>query len=65
MFAAFVVLARKSFGQKQFNRVRGKLIALHVQTITHFCDRFDIDNTTRQHLIRLARENGKRLGLLA
>ncbi|MDJ0799144.1 MAG: electron transporter [Calothrix sp. MO_167.B12] len=65
MFAAFVVLARKCLGQKQFNRVRGKWIALHVQTINHFCDRFSINTTTRQHLIRLARENGKRLGLLA
>ncbi len=65
MFAAFVILIRKYLGQAKFNQVRGKLIALHAQVITSFCDRFGIDRTTRQNLIRLARDNGKRLGLLA
>jgi hypothetical protein len=65
MFAAIVVLIRKYLGQKKFNQLRGKLIALHAQIITRFCDRFAMDRTTRQHLIHLAHDNGKRLGLLA
>ncbi len=65
MFAPLIVLIGKYFGQKKFNQVRGQLIALHIQTMTRFCDSFGIDRTTRQHLIRMARDNGKRLGLLA
>ncbi|MFQ4146143.1 electron transporter [Chlorogloeopsis sp. ULAP02] len=64
MFAVIVVLMRRYLGQTKFNQLRGKLIALHAQIITRFCDRFNIDRTTRQHLIRLAHNNGKRLGLL-
>ncbi|BAZ51058.1 hypothetical protein NIES4103_36810 [Nostoc sp. NIES-4103] len=65
MFAPFVILIRNHLDQRQFNQLRGKLIALHAQTITDFCHIFGIDDTTRQHLIRMARNNGKRLGLLA
>ncbi|AFY49263.1 hypothetical protein Nos7524_3471 [Nostoc sp. PCC 7524] len=65
MFASIILLMRNHLGNTKFNQLRGKLIAMHAQTITYFCDRFHIDNATRQHLIRLARDNGKRLGLLA
>ncbi|MBW4450799.1 MAG: electron transporter [Spirirestis rafaelensis WJT71-NPBG6] len=65
MFAPMMILFRNYLGQPKFNQLRGKLIALHAQTITWFCDRFGIDRTTRQNLIRQARDNGKRLGLLA
>jgi hypothetical protein len=65
MFAPIVVLLRSYFGQAKFNQIRGKAIALHCQTITNICNRFGIDSTQRQSLIRLARDNGKKLGLLA
>lgn len=65
MFAPMVILTRKYFGHVKFNQLRGRLIAQHAQVINCFCDYFEIDRTTRQHLIRLARDNGKRLGLLA
>ncbi len=65
MFAPIIVLIRANVGQPKFNQLRGKLIALHAQIITQFCNYLNIDNSTRQHLIRLARDNGKRLGLLA
>ncbi len=65
MFAPMIILTRKYFGQVKFNQLRGKLIALHAQVITNFCEYFKIDRTTRQNLIRLARDNGKRMGLLA
>jgi hypothetical protein len=64
MFAPMVILIRKYLGQVKFNQLRGKLIALHAETIIRFCDRFHLDSTTRQHFIRLARDNGKRLGFL-
>jgi hypothetical protein len=65
MFAPIVVLVRKWMGDPEFIRVRGKAIALHSQVITKFCNQFGIDRTRRQNWIRLARDNGKRLGLLA
>jgi hypothetical protein len=65
MFAPIVVLIRKQMGDPKFIRVRGKAIALHSQVITKFCNQFGIDRTRRQNWIRMARDNGKRLGLLA
>ena len=65
MFAPIVVLVRTYLGKAKFNQLRGKGIALHSKTITAVCNRFGIERTARQNLIRTARDNGKRLGLLA
>ena len=65
MFAPIVVLIRRWLGEPRFIRLRGKAIALHAQVITEVCQRFGVDRTQRQNFIRLARDNGKRLGLLA
>jgi hypothetical protein len=65
MFASIVCVLRDWMGKATFNQVRGKAIALHSQVITQFCERVGIDRTRRQNLIRLARDNGKKLGLLA
>ena len=65
MFAPIVVLVRDHLGKTKFNQLRGKAIALHSKTITSVCNRFGIERTTRQNLIRTARDNGKRLGFLA
>jgi hypothetical protein len=65
MFAPIIVVARKMMGGPEFVRLRGKAIALHSQAITRFCNWVGVDRTQRQNLIRLARDNGKRLGLLA
>ncbi len=65
MFAPIVVMVRRQLGDARFVRLRGQAIALHAQVITRFCDQFGIDRTQRQSMIRLARDNGKRLGLLA
>ncbi len=65
MFAPIVVLVRRQVGDPKFLKLRGKAIALHSQAITNVCNRFGIDRTQRQNLIRLARDNGKKLGLLA
>ena len=65
MFAPIVVLIRNRLGKTKFNQLRGKAISLHSQVITNICNRFGIERTTRQNLIRTARDNGKKLGLLA
>lgn len=65
MFAPIVILARIALGQSKFVQLRGKAIALHSKAITNICNRLGIERTTRQNMIRLARDNGKRLGLLA
>ncbi len=46
-------------------KMRGKAIAMHSRVITNVCNKFGIERTPRQNMIRLARDNGKRLGLLA
>ena len=65
MFAPIVIFTRQTVGDPKFIKLRGKAIALHSKTITNFCNRFGIERTKRQNMIRLARDNGKRLGLLA
>ena len=65
MFAPMVILLRSKLGKREFNQIRGKVIALHSKVITNVCNRLGIERTARQNLIRLARDNGKRLGFLA
>ena len=65
MFAPIVVLIRNFLGKAKFNKVRGKAIAQHSKVITAFCNQVGIERTTRQNMIRTARDNGKKLGLLA
>ena len=65
MFAPIVVLVRGCLGDSEFKQLRGKAIALHSKAITNFCNRIGVERTQRQNLIRLARDNGKRLGFLA
>ena len=65
MFAPIVISLRNVMGSKKFNKVRGQAIKLHSQVITRVCERFGVERSTRQNLIRKARDNGKVLGLLA
>lgn len=65
MFAPIVVVVRRFMGDKRFIKFRGEAIALHSKVITNVCNRIGIDRTQRQNMIRLARDNGKKLGLLA
>ncbi len=65
MFAPIVVIARTFTGKAKFNKIRGQAIALHSKAITNFCNSVGIERTTRQNLIRTARDNGKKLGFLA
>ena len=65
MFAPIVFALKQLMGQKEFLKVRGKAIALHSKVITAVCEKLGVDRTYRQNLIRVARDNGKALGLLA
>lgn len=65
MFAPIVVVLRSQIGKVKFNKLRGEAIKLHSQAITNFCESVGIDRTARQNMIRTARDNGKKLGLLA
>ncbi|MBE7381666.1 MAG: electron transporter [Leptolyngbya sp. SIO1E4] len=65
MFAPVILLVRNVMGDPKFLKLRGQAIALHSKAITHFCNRLGIERSRRQSMIRLARDNGKRLGLLA
>lgn len=65
MFASLVILIRQAIGKSRFNQTRGQAIGLHCKAITNFCNFVGIDSKARQTLIRLARNNGTRLGLLA
>lgn len=64
MFAPIILVLRRQMGNVKFNQLRGKAIALHCQTITRFCNQMGIDAKERQNLIRIAKNNGKQLGLL-
>ena len=65
MFAPIVVLLRDRMGKVKFNKLRGEAIKLHSQVISNFCESIGIERNTRQNMIRTARDNGKKLGLLA
>ena len=65
MFAPIVLTLQQRMGKKEFLKLRGQAIALHSKVITAFCNKVGIDRTYRQNLIRVARDNGKALGLLA
>jgi len=64
MFAPIVILTRNVMGKSKFTQLRGKAIAAHCKVITQFCNNLGIESTTRQTMIRLAKDNGKMLGLL-
>ena len=65
MFAPIVILFRDQFGKREFKQMRGKVIALYLKVMTTVCNWFGIDRTEHQNLIRVVRDNGKRLGFLA
>jgi hypothetical protein len=52
-------------GSKRLNKIRGKAIALHSQTITAFCEFTGTGPRMRTALIRQAKTNGDTLGFLS
>jgi len=64
MFAPIINVIRMVLGVKKFNSVRGKLISIHSQIIGDFCKYIGANQKIRQGLIRVAKANGAKLGLL-
>ncbi|KAL0028985.1 hypothetical protein WJX77_009736 [Trebouxia sp. C0004] len=65
IFVPLVKLVRAAVGKSQFNQLRGKGISLHSQVIKSFGKRIGADNKQVQGLVRLAKQNGEKLGFLA
>ncbi|CEL94740.1 unnamed protein product [Vitrella brassicaformis CCMP3155] len=64
LFSPAVLIGKLVLGDKQLNKVRGKIIALHSQVITQFCDFTGAQRSMRQRLIKKAKTTGDRLGML-
>lgn len=64
-FTPAVLVTKVVLGEKRFNKIRGKGIALHSQAITAFCEYTGAGSKMRQALIRQAKENGSTLGFLS
>lgn len=64
-FAPAVKVARFALGEKRLNSIRGKAIALHSQVISDFCKYVGAPAQVRQGLIKMAKNNGGKLGFLA
>ena len=65
MFAPFVKLTRQILGTKKFNRLRAEIIKLHTHVITDVSSKLGLDHDRQMDLVHTARDNGKKLGLLA
>lgn len=49
---------------ERYKTIRGSTISMHTMIINKFCEICNLSTKTRQNLIRTARDNGKKLGLL-
>ena len=64
LFSPVVKLVKVFVAGERYKTIRGSTISAHTMIINKFCAFFKLGNTTRQNLIRTARDNGKKLGLL-
>lgn len=64
IFTPLVRLVKVFVAGERYRTIRGSTISAHTMIINKFCQGFKLTNTTRQNLIRTARDNGKKLGLL-
>ena len=63
IFSPGVIVAKAALGETKFNKLRGKVISLHSQVITEFCQNYGAYNL-RLKLIKKAKVNGDTLGFL-
>eukprot|EP00171_Calliarthron_tuberculosum_P017148 IDg17148t1 len=63
-FTPAILAGKLVLGDKQLNKLRGKGIKLHAQTIANFCNLTGTDAKTRMSLIQTAKRNGNTLGFL-
>eukprot|EP00612_Vaucheria_litorea_P002306 CAMPEP_0171457330 /NCGR_PEP_ID=MMETSP0945-20130129/3456_1 /TAXON_ID=109269 /ORGANISM="Vaucheria litorea, Strain CCMP2940" /LENGTH=122 /DNA_ID=CAMNT_0011982925 /DNA_START=43 /DNA_END=408 /DNA_ORIENTATION=+ len=64
IFSPVVIIAKIALGETRLNKIRGKVIASHSQTITSFCTWVGADPKLRGQLIKKAKMTGDDLGFL-
>ena len=65
MFAPIVYRLHQWLGDPTFTHLRSKAIALHLSMINWVSQELHLKPKCRQTLIKTAKNNGKRLGLMA
>lgn len=63
-FTPIVLAGKVVLGEKFFNKIRGKGIAIHSQIISEFCDDYGVPRAMRGALIKKAKITGGDLGFL-
>lgn len=63
-FTPIVLAGKVVLGEKLFNKIRGKGIAIHSEIITDFCEDFGVPRAMRGGLIKKAKTTGGLLGFL-
>ena len=63
MFAPIVYWLQQLLGDNQFKKLRCQAIAQHIRIINWFSAELHLQPKCRQTLIRVAKKNGRRLGL--
>ena len=63
-FSPACIIGKAIVGEGKFNKIRGKVISLHSQIITEFCQSYGAYNL-RLKLIKKAKKNGDILGFLS
>uniref|UniRef100_A0A0G4FVD5 Uncharacterized protein n=1 Tax=Chromera velia CCMP2878 TaxID=1169474 RepID=A0A0G4FVD5_9ALVE len=64
LFSPAVIVGKLVLGEKRLNKIRGKIIALHSQVITQFCEYAGTQQQMRNKLIRFAKTTGDNFGML-
>ncbi len=64
MFAPIVVLIRRILGIHRFTHIRAVVIEIHSNIITHVSAWMGMDHQQQVVLLHIARNNGRKLGLL-
>lgn len=64
LFTPLVRAVKFFVAAERYKTIRGSSISMHTMIINKFCEVCNLSTKTRQGLIRTARNNGKKLGLL-
>ena len=64
LFTPIVRVVQVFVAAEKYKTIRGSTISAHTMIINKFCQSVGLSTKTRQDLIRTARNNGKKLGLL-
>lgn len=65
MFSPIVSLIRRVLGVERFTHIRAEVIVIHSNIITHVSGWMGLNHHHQIALLHIARENGRKLGLLS